>query len=161
MLSRPDLRYRFPSSTTTWSPFPQGKAYGYRSSLIFGIRYSFYSRAALLTPKALLFSVHCTLRPFPPSYFPFPCAKGVTLFCSLSTVYCHRPLRSPFPFPISLFPNLFPLSLAKRSVSVFNFQLSTFNFQLNPRRPTSSYTFPWSRGRLLCGARFYFSPKPF
>ena len=32
-LSRFDLRYRFPSSTTTRSPFPQGKAYGYRSSL--------------------------------------------------------------------------------------------------------------------------------
>ena len=100
-LSRFDLRYRFPSFTTTWSPFPQwkadgyrnltvgltrfifsinlirvwwrqpaAKAYGYRSSLIFGIRCSFSSRAALLTPKALLFSVHWPL----------------------ITVHCQRPL---------------------------------------------------------------------
>ena len=136
MLSRQDLRYRFPSSTTTWSPFPQGKAdgyryltvglpyyklsrnlirvwvrqpagkaYGYRSSLIFGIRYSFYSRVALLTPKALLFSVHCPLRPKAPAQ--------------------------------PLFPNLFHFPFPSRSVRylflIFNFQLSIFNYISAPK----------------------------
>ena len=71
----------------SWSPFPQGKADGYRSSLIFGIGFQFsifnfqfsiiYLRRRLI-PSALGPSPFSLT--FPISPFPFPCVKGVTLF---------------------------------------------------------------------------------
>ena len=75
-LSNLSLIYRVPSSTTTWSPFPQGKADGYRSSLIFGIRYSFLS------------PVHCPLRPKALGPGPSSLCSLTTDDCSLTTVYC-------------------------------------------------------------------------
>ena len=87
------------------SPFPQGKADGYRSSLICGIHYSFSSRVALLTPQALLFSVHCPL--------------------STATGPCAALSHFPFPFSLIFFP--FPSRSVRYPFLIFNFQLSIFN----------------------------------
>ena len=76
-LSNLSLIYRVPSSTTTWSPFPQGKADGYRSSLICGMGFNFQL-------SILSFQFYpCRRHTFPSALGP-----GPSSLCSLTTVYC-------------------------------------------------------------------------
>ena len=85
----------------SWSPFPQGKAYGYRKT---------YGRAYTLNLfieyNSRMVAAACREgRRIPKqSYLRYPLLFSV--HCPLSTVHCHRPLRSSFSltFPISHFP---------------------------------------------------------
>ena len=126
----------FYSSASCLGTFPARE--GRRIPKQFRFLHSYYSRAALLKRSfqcvAPLQNAVLPLRSpssltFPISHFPFPCVKGVSLFCPMSTA-ANVPYAAPFPNP-SHFP--FPSRSVRYPFSIFNYISAPLASSLAPR----------------------------